>query len=198
METVFDPDRPYFSAWVKLYNIDRRIGSSGLKSKVRPDPAPLYHAAFCGFHEIVEHLALKHPDYANAISGPRGTALHSASDAGHIEVVRSLLKCGVDVDSLGSLGRSPLQLASRNGCLDVVQCLLDHGADAKFQDGDYITPLSHAAVYGHLEIVRILLEHNAIIDTPSRQLGCTPLHWVIINDFYNSKGNHPLEPGIDL
>ena len=186
METVFDPDRPYFSAWVKLYNIDRRIGSSGLKSKVRPEAAPLYHAAFCGFHEIVEHLALKHPEYANAISGRAGTALHSASDAGHIEVVRSLLKCGVDVDARGVAGTSPLHRASIEGYRDIVQCLLDHGADPNLQNVDSWTPLTYAACEGHPEIVRMLLEHNADIDA-SDEHGLTPLHCII--RYSSSKGN---------
>src|SRR6266702_900484 len=108
MEYLFDPDKPFFSAWVKLYNIDHRPWPHDLQTKMQPGAAPLCHAAFCGFHEIVEHLALKYPRYANAICGYGGTALHSASHAGHVQVVRSLLKCGVD----GCLGhREPVSIA---------------------------------------------------------------------------------------
>ena len=189
MESLFDPDQPYFSAWVKLYDVDRRHWNSGLKCKIRPEAAPLYYAAFCGFHEIVEHLSLKHPQYANAISGVGGTALHSASDAGHIEVVRSLLKCGVSVDARGAVGLSPLQLASIMGHLNVVQCLLDHGADPNFQDDNHRTPLSLAAAGGHLEIVRILLERNVDIDTQNGG-GSTPLHRLILYWDSYPKGDH--------
>ena len=189
MESLFDPDQPYFSAWVKLYDIDRRLWDDGLKSKIRPEAAPLYYAAFCGFHEIVEHLSLKHPQYANAISGLAGTALHSASNAGHIEVVRSLLKCGEGVDVRGAIGLSPLQLASIMGHLNIVQCLLDHGADAGFQDDDHRTPLSLAAAGGHFEIVRILLERNVDVDTQNKG-GSTPLHRLVsLCDSY-PKGDH--------
>ena len=73
--------------------------------------APLYQAAFCGLHELVEHLSLKYLQYANAICGLVVAALHSAADAGHVEVV-SLLKCGVDVDPRGLSEQTPLQLAS--------------------------------------------------------------------------------------
>jgi hypothetical protein len=61
MERLFDPDRPYFSAWVKLHDV--YPGSAGPLTPKRnaTGAAPLYYAAFCGFHEIVEHLALKYP-----------------------------------------------------------------------------------------------------------------------------------------
>ena len=202
MKPLFDPDRPYFSAWVKLYNVDTRAFRSDLESKIRPEAAPLYYAAFCGFHEIVEHLTLKHPDYASAISGRAGTVLHAASYAGHLEIVRSLLKCGVDVNARGTMGLSALQQASIGGYFDVAKCLLNQGADANSQCVDRLTPLVRAAALGHLEIVRMLLEHNADIHTPDKD-GLTPLHWVLSYDRPNSKGNYPqmvrflLEHGAD-
>ena len=186
MKSLFDPDRAYFSAWVKLYNVDQRSWVSGLESKMRSEAAPLYYAASCGFHEIVEHLALKHPEYANAISGGAGTAIHSASREGHIEVVRSLLKCGVDVDARGIVGTSPLHRASIEGYRDIVQCLLDHGADPNFRADHRATPLTYAARVGHLEIVRMLLEHNADIDTSDKD-GLTPLHDLILAQYIESK-----------
>ena len=189
MESLFNPDQPYFSAWVKLYNVDRRSCNRGLESKIRPEAAPLYYAAFCGFHEIVEHFSLKHPQYANAISGLAGTALHSASNAGHVEVVHSLLKCSVGVDARGVGGGAPLHLASLEGHLHVVRCLLDHGADPNFQSDDHWTPLSLAAAVGHLEIVRILLERNADVDTQDND-GSTPLHGLISCYHSYPKGDH--------
>ena len=33
MESLFDPERPYFSAWIKLHNADKRIWTNGLDSK---------------------------------------------------------------------------------------------------------------------------------------------------------------------
>jgi ankyrin repeat protein len=162
MESLFDPERPYyFSAWIKLHNTGEAEWSPDLENKIQREAAPLYHAAFHGFHEIVECLALKYPQYVNAISGSAGTALHPASETGHTEVVRLLLKCGADVDARGIVNMSPLQLASRDGHLNVLQCLLDHGADANFQDDVPRTPLSLAAANGHVEIVRALLEHDA-------------------------------------
>jgi len=181
MKRLFDPDRSYFSAWVKLHDVGHCDWPDDTQLKIQPGAAPLYYAAFGGFHEIVEHLALKHPQYVNTVGGETGTALHSASDQGHVEVVRLLLKCGVDVDSRGRWNKSPLLCASLEGRLDVVQCLLDHGADANFQDVYHITPLIHAVARGHLEIVRVLLEHNADVNSQSNIDGSTPMHVAFID-----------------
>ena len=187
LESLFDPDRPYFSAWVKLHNADSREWMDGLELKTQPGAVPLYHAAFLGLHEIVEHLALKHGQYANGIGGGGGTALHSASDVGHVEVVRSLVKCGVDVDARGVNSMSPLHLASLYGHLNVVHCLLDYGANVNIQSADHSASLGDAAEAGHLEIVRALLEHHADIHAENEG-GFTPLHRVSL---YHPSSKHP-------
>ena len=180
MESLFDPVRPYFSAWIRLHNADDRIWMQGLEIKrLVPEAASLYHAAFIGFHKIVEHLILKYPHHVNAISGGGGTALHSASalHAGHVEVLHSLLKYGADVNARGAWGSSALQLASINRNCNAVQCLLDHGADPSFQDDGlwHLTPLSLAATFGFVEIVRVFLEHGTDANLRDND-GLTPIH----------------------
>jgi ankyrin repeat protein len=188
MEELFDPDQPYFSAWLQLYNADNRLWSPELESQLQPGAAPLYHAAFCGLHELVEYLAFEYPQYANAIGGLVGTALHSASDAGHVEAVLSLLKCGVDVDPQGLSDQSPLQLASFNGHLGVVKCLLDNGADVNYQDKNRYSPLSHAIWRSHVDIVRVLLEHDADANIQVKH-SLTPMHISLL--YGPPKGDHP-------
>ena len=187
MLCLFDPDRRYFSAWLELHNVDHSGWLLDLRGNIQQRAAPLYYAAFCGFHDIVDHLTLKYPTYANAIGGYGGTALHSASYAGHIQVVRSLLKCGVDVDTPGYWAQSSLQLASIKGHLDIVLCLLDHGADAKFRDAKHRTPLDHAAAGGHLEIVRVLLGRDADVNYQDK-VGSTPMANTIL--YGRPKGDH--------
>ncbi len=192
MEYLFDPDKPYFSAWVRLHDLDRHRWPSRLRNRLEPGVPPLYYAAFCGFHQIVENLALRYPQHVNTICGSGGTALHAAAHAGHVSVVRSLLKalkCGMDVDARGTGNQSPLQFASFRGHLDVVRCLLDHGADAKFQDDNLWTPLGHAAHQGYPDTARVLLEDEADANSRDKQ-GLTPLHKAFSFSFGNFKGEY--------
>ena len=188
MQYLFDPDKPYFSAWIKLYDIYNQSWDPPIQTKMQLEAAPLYYAAFCGFHSLVEHLVSKYPQYTNAICGSAGTALHSASHAGQVQVVRTLLKCGAEVDARGIWDQSPLILASFEGHLDIVQCLLDHCADPNLQSGLHYTALRHAAVIGHLEMVRTLLAHSVDVNFQDRE-SWTPLYGAFW--YGNAKGNCP-------
>ena len=178
MEDIFDPDRPYFEAWVQLHGIhneDSEVFPNMPDSE--PGARPLYHAAFYGFLELVEQLVLKYPQYASARGGLCGTALHSASYKGHLQVVRYLLRHGVDVNLRDSGKDTPFLLASWKGHSDVAKCLLEHGADVELRDQFQNTPLNLAALEG-LDAVRFLLEHNADVNSQGVG-GRTPLHSLI-------------------
>jgi hypothetical protein len=171
MECLFDPYKPYFKAWIRLHDFD---GYSAEVPDSEPGARPLYYTALCGISELLEHILLKYPQYATARGGRRGTALHSASFAGHLQIVLSLLRHGVSVDVRGFRNKTPLQFAAEAGNRDVVQCLLDHGADVNSQRHDHSTPLNWAAFYGHTDVVQTLLEHDA--DANSKDVaGWTPL-----------------------
>ena len=165
MEDLFDPEKPYFEAWIQLHDIDSE-NTFGLPIQPDPEPGarPLYYAALCGFYEIVEYLTLKSPQYASARGGLCGTPLHSASFEGHLPVVRYLLRHGVDVNVRDAGKDTPLLLASWHGHRDVVQCLLEHGAAVDLRDQVENTPLVLAAPYGPVDVVRMLLEHHADVD----------------------------------
>ena len=177
MEHLFDPDKPYFEAWVQLYDVDSNYTLNFPDAPdSEPGERPLYYTALCGFHELVEQLIFNYPQYTGATRGGRlGTALHSASYAGHLQVVRSLLRHGVGVDVRNSADDTPLLLASWSGHCDVVQYLLDHGADVDLRDYQNDTPLIQAAYRRCLDVVRVLLEHNADINCQGAN-GWTPLH----------------------
>ncbi|KAH9031128.1 hypothetical protein EDB85DRAFT_1383471 [Lactarius pseudohatsudake] len=203
MERLFDPDQPYFEAWVKLHDVDAEIGYTPDMADPKLGARPLYYAALCGFHELVEHLTLKNPQYPSARGGRCGTALHSASYAGHLQIVRSLLRHGVGVDARDHTNGTALQWASMQGRRDVVECLLDHGADVNLQDNYQDTPLSLAACYWHMDVVRVLLEHGADVHSRDKH-GQTPLHAVIWGARNTPKGDAPqivrllLEHGADI
>jgi hypothetical protein len=58
------------------------------------------------------------------------TACFSASEKGHVEVVRALLAAGATADAMGVTGLSPLYWAAHRGQVDVIRVLLAAGADA--------------------------------------------------------------------
>src|SRR6266404_9518086 len=174
MESLFDPGKPYFEARVSLHDVEY------LKyAEQQPGARELYYAALCGFHELVEHLIHKYPQCASVCGGEVGTALHSASHAGHLRVVRSLLRHGVDTDIRDESERRPLGYASTSGHCDVVQCLIVHGADVNSRDDNDFTPLDCAANMGHVDVIRVLLEHNADVNVQDN-IGLTPLHTAIM------------------
>jgi ankyrin repeat protein len=179
IEDLFDPDKPYFEAWIQLHDIDaKHISYFPNMLDYELGARPLYYAALCGFLELVEHLTLKNPQYSSARGGHSGTALHSASLGGHLQVVRYLLRHGIDVNVRVSGHDTPLLLASWEGHGDVVQYLLEHGADVELRDQDDYTPLSLAAYDGRVDAVRLLLEHNADVNSQDGR-GNTPLHDVV-------------------
>jgi ankyrin repeat protein len=182
IERLFDVDRPYFDAWIKLHDIDHLIFCSNTLDKKRPEAKRFYYAALCGLHHLVKNLIRKYPQYAGDVGGNYGSALHVASDAGHLKIVRLLLQHGVSVDVRGMWDQTPLQFASDAGRLDVVKLLLGHRADANSEDESRWTPLFHAISKGHLNVVRTLLEHGAHVNIQDSTGGRTPLHVALLRD----------------
>lgn len=191
MISLFDLDKPYFAAWVKLHNVDSTCYHGCLKDKIQEGAETLYYAALCGFLELVDHLVQQHPQYTNAIGGGCGTAAHVASLQGHVRVLQLLLLCGMDVDVQGLHGQTPLHFASIGGHLDVVCYLLTHDADPNSEANNNCekTPLHHAAGSGNADIVQTLLKYNA--DSNSRgYLGWTPLHYAACS-IHRPEGDYP-------
>src|ERR1019366_8283483 len=55
-------------------------------------------------------------------------ALHAASEAGHLEIVQSLLEVGADVNERDEYHWTPLFLASNEGRVEVAKLLIEYGA----------------------------------------------------------------------
>ena len=96
MEYFFDPNKPYFAAWIQLYDIDTYHDSvsSSLHSfavEIKSDVTPLYHAALCGFEDLVEHLIVKYPQHVmNTNGGYYVTALVAALEGKHFRISKLL------------------------------------------------------------------------------------------------------------
>lgn len=96
------------------------------------------------------------------------TALHLASQNGHIEIASILLSAGVNKDARTKLERTALHLAAQNGSLEIVSLLLDHGSDINARDMLRMTPLHWAVERGHPEVIKRLLISGADIFAKSK------------------------------
>ena len=192
MENLFDLDKPYFAAWLQLYDIDTfpTFYSSSLRQfaiRGKSSATPLYYAALCGFQDLVEHLVGKYPQQVDVIGGHYVTPLFAALSGGQYRTAKFLCHDGAHVDVRGRVGVTPLHSACYYGDLKMVQLLLDHKADVNVRDDDSWTPI-HFLSSGSCniarhhnthrlwsDIARLLLENGADVNTRINN-GLTPFH----------------------
>ncbi|BET36726.1 MULTISPECIES: ankyrin repeat domain-containing protein [Wolbachia] len=105
--------------------------------------------------------------------------LHVAAQEGNVELGRSLLECGANIEIKSKTkvgGDTALHLAARNGHKDFVKLLLDSGANVNSvsSTGSRVTPLHEAAYDGHLDVAELLIDRGATVDAKERY-NLTPL-----------------------
>jgi ankyrin repeat protein len=192
MENLFDLDKPYFAAWVQLYDIDAYSRSPSFSlfafSEGESGTNPLYYAALCGFEDLVEHLVVKYPQHVNIGGGCFVTPLFAALAGRHFRTAMLLHRNGARVDVRGRNEITPLDSAAYYGDLEMVQVLLDYEVDVNVRDHGTWTPI-HYVSYGcrfpdaHSNVpqswpnvARLLLERGADVNTRMND-GGTLLHW---------------------
>ncbi|KAL9227098.1 hypothetical protein vseg_002834 [Gypsophila vaccaria] len=110
------------------------------------------------------------------------TALFTAAEKGHLDVVKELLKYA-NKDTLVQKNRSgfdPLHVAANQGHLEIVQVLLDHDPGLLKTIGpSNATPLISAATRGHTEIVRELLSRDDSLVGSIKTNGKNALHFAV-------------------
>ena len=180
MESLFDADKPHFKTWIGIYNIDLK-NSWWYDSE---DASPLYYSVLYGFYDMVEHLAITHPEYVNAFGGQYQFPLLAALGQGHVEIAELLLKHDANMDVREANGKTMLLIAiswlGENDFLsNMVEFLLTHGADVNARD-DTLTSSLHLAeeCIDAEQVVTILLKHGADVNSQDNN-GKTPLHRVI-------------------
>jgi hypothetical protein len=176
MEHLFNPDKPHFSIWVWLYDMDdpwRREMPTAYPE--RPHAAPLYYAVLCGFRALIKHLIATFPKDVDARGGYYDSPLFVAFVKEDIDTALLLLQRGADVNVLDKRGVGHLHRASQGGRLDIVRLLLEYNGDINLPDTiDGDTPLGWASTAGELAISRLLLLRGADLHFQNT-LGISPL-----------------------
>ena len=94
----------------------------------------------------------------------RYSALHAASRAGYVDIVRALIDAGADVNIEADAPHraAPLHWAARAGHLEAVVLLVEAGAEVNKASGldDSLTPMRVALDGGHDDVVEYLASNG--------------------------------------
>jgi ankyrin repeat protein len=142
IEALFDPEKPHFEAWIRTYDLDLE-GSWQYSLELHN---PLYYSVLCGFYDLVNHIAIKHPQYVNAFSCKYAFLLLAALFQGCVEVADLLLEHGTDVNVREVKGKTTLLTAlswlrDHPNLLNTVEFLLTHGTDVNARDYTFTSSL---------------------------------------------------------
>lgn len=123
-----------------------------------PSQKGFYMACQLGHKEIAEKCLEAKSDININEKIDGNTALEIASQEGHLEVVRWLIKNGANPKNENT---SPLILAAEGGHFDVVKLLIDSGVEVSLKTGHETTAIYCAVKNGHTEVVKFLLDKGA-------------------------------------
>ncbi len=185
MKCLFDPDKPHFRVWLTIYDIDTLPATNATFYWFAPAPhdkslaSPLYYAALCGFHDLVEHLITKYSQDVNAEGGYCMRPLVAALTGEHFQTADLLRHKGAGRPHVHGYAKiTPLHSATYFGNLEVVQKLIEYGADINAEDRDGWTVLhwaSSGSFFKDGSVLRLLLELGADVNARTKK-GSTPLH----------------------
>jgi ankyrin repeat protein len=183
IKLLFDPSMPHFMAWVRLFDSEGLFDPDApwylQRSERAPQPpgTPLHFAALYGLSDVVEFLIVERAQDVKARRcSDNRTPLFTASERGHADVARILLRRRAAANDHDKNGDTPLHLATEGGHLEVVRNLLGHRADINSRDKNNLTPLHLASRNGDRDITQLLLENGADANAHDND-NATPLHW---------------------
>lgn len=88
-------------------------------------------------------------------------AITAAANEGDIEIIKTLIEYGANINVKTTLGNTPLHLASYCGNKDVVRLLINNGAKINERNNVGETPVFPAIIRGNQETTDILLKNGA-------------------------------------
>ncbi|OCK92934.1 ankyrin [Cenococcum geophilum 1.58] len=146
-----------------------------LRDTISSSPNPFFAACVWGFSEVIGDSPATIIANLTKLNGQGNLGLSIASENGHCEVARLLVKSGANVKAKDQDGRTALHLAAWGGHEAVVHLLIESGADVEEEDHDRRRALHRAAGGGHEAVARLLVESKANIEAKDQD-GWTALH----------------------
>jgi len=122
----------------------------------------------------VERLLSDDPGLVSAADDHRKAPLHWAAERDHLEVARTLLDAGADLEATTAWGATPLDWAGTMGSRQVAELLLARGAQGM--------NLTLAASLGKLQLVRGFLDSGEPLASLVKPAPAEPDdHWVAVS-----------------
>lgn len=181
-----DEVNPSFIEWMSLIPTAAKTlyGKDGplrreIEDTICSPPSPVFTAYVWGFSEVI-HDSSRTGSSLEARNERGRPGLNVASQYGHVDIARLLLKNWTDIDAKDTLyGYTALHAAAQYGHLELMRLLVEKGANvAKKADGNINrgwTALHFAAWHGPEAAVRLLLEKGADVNAKESG-GWTALH----------------------
>jgi ankyrin len=120
----------------------------------------LIAASFVGSEAVVNAFISVKGVNVNGVDKFGVTALHAASEGGHVRIVDQLLRKGAKVDFPSTTGKTALTFAVMGKSLPVVKRLVEAGCDVN-AGGAAVPPLAAAALAADESIMQFLIDHGA-------------------------------------
>jgi len=91
------------------------------------------------------------------------TLLITACHQGHLDIIKYLLKCHLDINLADKFGNTPLMIACRHGHFDLVKYIIESNSNVNVnQENSYgLSPLTVSLTNGYYDIVKFLIHHQA-------------------------------------
>ncbi|WP_321469740.1 ankyrin repeat domain-containing protein [Halarcobacter sp.] len=116
-----------------------------------------------------------------------GTTIHDAVRINDLELVKTFINKGVDLNKKDRFGYTPLHLAARFNHFDIAKLLVEKGADVNTKDKYGDTPLIDSTRNGYTNVSKLLICNGANRDTLDKY-EMSALHYASkTNDVYISK-----------
>ena len=165
-ELIFDEDEISLSfiGWIDVVGKFSEVLADGhpltkpLSAVMNLNYTPMFTACAFGLTSLVDDIGRANDFDWNQKNSLGHSAVYLASEGGRINIVRTLIGHGADVNVTGGRYSNPVHAASFAGHNAVVQLLLDHGADPHLR-GRFDNSL-HASFLGDHEDVALILLDN--------------------------------------